>query len=243
MGDFNIDLLKYNSHTKTNEYVDNVFSRGFLPIITKPTRIFQSSATLIDHIYTNSISSDSSSGIIITDVADHFGTFHIVNNKSINTCNKNQQKRIFSETNLSLFREYLDKSDFSSVIQSSDPDVSYNTFINMYKHIFQMAFPLKHIKPNKKYIKKEPWITSGLLTSMRQKTKLFTKKLKQPTELNISTYKNYLNQYNRLKRELKITYFNNKLAKNKHSMKKNWETLKRAIGKQNEIKFPSNFSY
>ena len=220
MGDFNIDLLKYNSHNKTNEYVDNIFSRGFLPLITKPTRIFQSSATLIDHIYTNTITSDSSSGIIITDVADHFGTFHIVNNKSINTCNKKQLKRIFSDTNISLFREYLENCDFLPVIQSSNPDDSYNIFINIYKQVFEKAFPLKHIKPNKKYIKKEPWITPGLLASMRHKNKLFTKKLQQPTESNISTYKNYLNQYNKLKREMKISYFNQKLVENKHSMKK-----------------------
>ena len=82
MGDINIDLLKYNLHNKTNEYVDNVISRGFLPLITKPTRVFPSSATLIDHIYSNNISAQLSSGIIITDVADHFGTFLIVKKKN-----------------------------------------------------------------------------------------------------------------------------------------------------------------
>ena len=30
MGDFNIDLLKYNTHTKTNVYLDNIFLLGFL---------------------------------------------------------------------------------------------------------------------------------------------------------------------------------------------------------------------
>ena len=54
------------------------FQEGLLPLITKPTT---SPATLIDHIYSNYISTQVSSGIIITDVADHFGAFLIVKKK------------------------------------------------------------------------------------------------------------------------------------------------------------------
>jgi hypothetical protein len=53
MGDMNINLLKCGDHSKTNEYLDTVISHGYLPVITKPTRICSSSATLIDHIYIN----------------------------------------------------------------------------------------------------------------------------------------------------------------------------------------------
>ena len=69
MGDMNIDLLTYQSHTNTCNYLDNIFSHGYLPTITKPTRVTPSTATLIDHCYANDI--------IINDVADHFGTFYI----------------------------------------------------------------------------------------------------------------------------------------------------------------------
>ena len=39
----NIDLPKYGC-----EYLDDVFSHGFVPVITQPTRVTQASATLID---------------------------------------------------------------------------------------------------------------------------------------------------------------------------------------------------
>ena len=58
------------------------FPRSFLPLILKPTRICASTASLIDHMFTNNIVAKSISGIIITDVADHFGTFYITNNKT-----------------------------------------------------------------------------------------------------------------------------------------------------------------
>ena len=57
---------------------------GYLPVITKPTRITDHSATLLDHIYSNSKSLNYQSGIIITDVADHFGTFYVSRKNHLN---------------------------------------------------------------------------------------------------------------------------------------------------------------
>ena len=81
LGDINIDLLKYNIHTPTEDYVDMVFSNNFLPLITKPTRITDHSKTLIDHIYMNT---QNDLGIVITgilkfDISDHLPVFCTVN--------------------------------------------------------------------------------------------------------------------------------------------------------------------
>ena len=57
MGDYNIDLLNIESHGPTSDYNDTMYSNGFIPLITRPTRITNSSATLIDNIFTNQFSS------------------------------------------------------------------------------------------------------------------------------------------------------------------------------------------
>jgi len=54
MGDMNIDLLKFETHLKTSNYLDNLFQNVFLTKIIKPTRITSTSATLIDHEQHNS---------------------------------------------------------------------------------------------------------------------------------------------------------------------------------------------
>ena len=87
MGDMNINLLNFQTHTKTNTYLENILSHGFLPTITMPTRIANSSATLIDHIYINETAKYITSGVIITDVSDHFGTFQVIQEKKINKRN------------------------------------------------------------------------------------------------------------------------------------------------------------
>ena len=53
IGDMNVDLLKFSVHTKTNDYIDNIFKNGCIPTITKPTRITSTSVTLmtIQYLY------------------------------------------------------------------------------------------------------------------------------------------------------------------------------------------------
>ena len=39
LGDFNENILKYNEDKQTSEYLDMLLSLGFMPVITKPTRM------------------------------------------------------------------------------------------------------------------------------------------------------------------------------------------------------------
>ena len=72
LGDYNINLLDLSSQPKINDFMDSVISQGYTPHITKPTRVTLSSATLIHHLYSNHHHPTYESGVIITDVADHF---------------------------------------------------------------------------------------------------------------------------------------------------------------------------
>jgi hypothetical protein len=83
LGDYNLDLLKTQTHLPTSQFVDINFANAFFPLITKPTRITSESATLIDNIFTNVIDHSSSvHGIILTDISDHLPIFHIIQHSS-----------------------------------------------------------------------------------------------------------------------------------------------------------------
>ena len=51
MGDFNLNLMNYQSHNLTGEFLDMMYSNTFFPLITRPTRITSHSASLIDNIH------------------------------------------------------------------------------------------------------------------------------------------------------------------------------------------------
>ena len=69
-GDFNLDLFKFNIHTPTEEFIDAMYTSGLIPLITKPTRLQDTSATLIDNIFTSSLSV-TIAGILLNDISDH----------------------------------------------------------------------------------------------------------------------------------------------------------------------------
>ena len=70
MGDFNINLLD-SSDNNTQLFTDAMFNSNFYPLINKPTRITSSSASTIDHIWTNVTNTCINSGIITHCVTDH----------------------------------------------------------------------------------------------------------------------------------------------------------------------------
>ena len=58
IGDFNVNCLKYHKNAKTKHFYDKIFERGAIPIINRPTRISEYSASLIDNTLTASTSSE-----------------------------------------------------------------------------------------------------------------------------------------------------------------------------------------
>ena len=79
MGDYNINLLKSNVHSPTSDFLEMMYDKSFYNLISRPTRITNATATLIDNIYTNSVSFDKDkfSGVLTSDISDHFMVFYM----------------------------------------------------------------------------------------------------------------------------------------------------------------------
>ena len=58
MGDFNINLLSYDRHTDTYDFINSMVSPYLLPYILHPTRVTDHSTTVIDNIFSNMTDSD-----------------------------------------------------------------------------------------------------------------------------------------------------------------------------------------
>ena len=77
-------------------FLNTLTSLGFLPHILQPSRITEHSSTLIDNIYGNNFSQDSTSGNILIKFADHFTQFISINKNICKTKKEPQFKRDFS---------------------------------------------------------------------------------------------------------------------------------------------------
>ena len=80
LGDFNVNLLNYNDHNETNEFLDSLASNSFIPLILQPIRTTSHSNTLIDNVFSNVIDPDIISGNLTATISDHLPKFAIIPN-------------------------------------------------------------------------------------------------------------------------------------------------------------------
>ena len=74
--EFNINALDYENNIRVNDAFDLFFRFNHLPLITKPTRVTQNSANVVDHIITNDYIQNLPNAKVITlDISDHFPIF------------------------------------------------------------------------------------------------------------------------------------------------------------------------
>ena len=245
MGDINIDFLNESSHSKTSEIVDNVYSCGYSPVITQPTRVTDNSATLIDQIFLNTrgVTSNCKSGIIVTDVSDHYGVFLLANcmtQEHSQTENSPTPYRVYSENNINQFTNILQSMDLTNIISENSAQLSYDKLHEKLQAAHSLAFPLKIRQGNRKRNKHNPWITPGIIKSCKTKHKLLNKaRMKnkvKPENENVVKYRKYNDILNKIIKEAKIKYFISNLEENKRNSKEVWRLLKMAIGRQRSEK-------
>ena len=180
-GDFNLDLLKHESHSVTAQFIESLFAFGFLPMITKPTRITAHSATLIDNIFTNNTTVSSKNGLIISDISDHLPIFSIVFGDYLRKDSNSFTIRDTSEKRVNEFRHKLENTnwDFSDQANNAnDPNTAYNIFIDKYTGLFDTCFPFKTIKGKALNSFRKPWLTKSLPGSINKKNKLYKQYLR-----------------------------------------------------------------
>ena len=234
VGDFNIDLLQFNNHPKTREFIDKLFSNGYLQLVNHPTRVShhanQKSASLIDHCWTNNCSQSFNSGIITSYISDHFPIYHILSNKKEKFIPKTFKFRDFSERNIGMFKDHLSHINFNDVMQENNVQVSYDIFHSKFFDLYNLVFVEKEVRFNRNVHKIEPWMSIGLLTSRQNKNKLAKTYSRHPSFENQDRFKTYKNVYNKLIKAMKKLYYHKEIIRHQNDLKKIWETIKKASG-------------
>ena len=196
MGDYNINILNSHSHQPTNEFINLITSNSLSPLISKPTRITSSTATLIDNIFTNNLELNMNSGILYTDLSDHLPVFQVTHLKMIvEPARQKRFLRLINSTTMSAIRSKLEGVDWSSVYAINSVNESYDTFSSLLTSAYSMSFPLQP-ECSKPHRSSKPWFSNGLFTSCKRKNSLYKQFQLNPTALNKSRYNKYRNKYN-----------------------------------------------
>ena len=175
MGDFNINLLNAETCNFTKEFLFTLQSYSFIPTIDKPTRVYSSSATLIDNIFTNKYCEKITSGNIISDISDHYSQFCLTESSCETDFPKKTMIRDFSRFSEEDFNSELAQVDWGSLLARTqgNTDVAFSKIYNKLSKLVNKHAPLKPLSKCKFKQPLKPWITKGLLKSIKIKNALF----------------------------------------------------------------------
>lgn len=239
MGDFNINLLNCSTHAATSDFVDNMFSFSYVPLINRPTRISATSATLIDNIFSNNVNVNfSKCGILRTDLSDHLPIFHITRCKKHTLTRSVITKPVINDATLNNMLNELHSKNWDMILHNKNVNQGFTDFIKVVEESYnnnipQRPFVLKH--------KGKPWLTKGLLCSIKRKNKLYAIYLRCKTTASHDFYRRYKNKLSHLLKMSERKYYKEKLENNKANLTNTWKILKNIINKNRSYQCQQEF--
>lgn len=238
LGDMNVNVAPGQLPSSSSGYINDLISCGAYSIITVPTRVTTTSSTIIDHIITNDNKHLVNPGVIRTDLTDHYViccsvAAHIRrhNNDSF------YMRRDKTNFNTDAYCDDLKNSLNELMLNQSLPnpenfDTCFDDFVSAIKETIDNHAPLKRLSRKEQKLKSKPWLTKGILVSIKCKRRLFKSHFSRGDDLQKAYYKAYSNKLTKIKTLSKKTYFEKELQNNSSNPRKFWEILRSALPEQ-----------
>ncbi|XP_077994315.1 uncharacterized protein LOC144448040 [Glandiceps talaboti] len=236
LGDVNIDTstdsapaIQYN--TLLNSY-------NFYQIINTATRITDNTSTIIDHCLTNITNYFINCGTLQSDITDHYPIFCIINHlKHILKPANSAQILNFKNYNPDAFLSDLNATSWQPVYDCTDPNIAYEAFYNIFYNIVSNHVHTKTARHSNSI--RKPWLSNGILKSVRTKHRLFTKMKNNPHNVNYKLkYKKYRNILTKLLKSVKKRYYFNKFRWAQGNINKTWQVINEVLNKSTNKLYP-----
>ena len=166
MGDFNKNLL--NEH-RDIEWDNFVTSLGFNQLVCDPTRVTDTSSTLIDQIYTNSEENIANVHVCKISISDHYAIF---GNRKQNNCIKSNTHQTITYRSFKNFGESRFISDmhdipWETIEYFNDINEIVEIWNKMFLEIVNKHAPLKSHRIKRKY--QPNWLTPQILDCIKER--------------------------------------------------------------------------
>ena len=173
-------------------------------------------------------------GIIKTGLSDHYPIFCTIDAVARNTTSNNKSKEPIFQRDLIDFDSDIFCHNLHELLCEffkNNCDVNHSNFKNLFsdcinkiKSIIDLHAPLKNL--SRKQLKLKPWITKGLLVSIKHKQQLYKTHFVNGNSEQKKFYKKYANKLNQIKFAAKQLYYHKELENSKFNLFKTWKTVK-----------------
>ncbi len=182
LGDINEDQLNLSNH----KLRDLLSLNNMNNIITEPTRITDSSETLLDPIAVSDTINIYDSGIFVTDkvISDHFGTYAYIQIDVQNSIPYKRRMWNYKRADFNRLNDMIGAEDWS-FLRGDNLDTASESFISKFLDLAKSCIPtsLVEVRPNDR-----PWYNTDIRRKSRQRDRqkeLLLTLGKHPTGLHI----------------------------------------------------------
>ena len=230
LGDSNLNLLNFQSHNTTGDFVNTLASYYFQPHIIKPTRITYHSATLIDNIFFNSLEHEVITGNLLCDLSEHLPNFLIINDLLYSAHKGATYKRDYARLSEESLVAEVQSINWDAVF-ANDQDINsiFESFHKKITEVIDNHVPLRKLSKKECKLQVKPWITNGIRVPIDKKNKIYKEYLKYKTDYHLSIFRHYRNHLKHLLLVSKKQYYNNFFFRNNYNIKETWSGIKQLI--------------
>ena len=235
LGDYNFNLFDKNS----NQFENILYNYNLIPMISLATHEKPGCApSLIDNILTNSTDNIVASGLIESRVSHHLPIFCILD-CSVPTLEPEPSKPRYDycDSNISAFLQDIEPITNRSY---SYDEKSFQQFVIEIKALIEKNFLTESESFNKSKRNKisNPWITPGLVASVKKKEFYYIQWKKSIDKCNLFGDTTLYNVYSDFRRKLKYLirsakrlYYSRKFNKVSGNMRQTWALINELRGK------------
>jgi hypothetical protein len=234
-GDINCDIL--NPNLQEERYLDILYENGLVACVDKVTRPM--SSTCLDHFFISPPKNiHASSSIVQTDITDHYVICLNINLYDPKTNNMNRS--YYEKINWPSIKNSLENETWKEVLESNDVNAATVKLNDILLNTLKQNTTV-HVH-RAKNTKLKPWITSGLLSSIRLRDKMSKEARRNPLNVQInSKYKRYRNILKSLIKRAKFDYYKHKINEAHGDPRKFWNIVNVVAGRPaGKSKFPLN---
>lgn len=228
LGDFNVNWSK--PYGLSSIMKDFARSCNLSQLIDSPTRLTETSSSLIDLIFTNS-NSISKSGSLYFGLSDHNLIYCVKKSLKPKLSPRIISFRNFKNFDRNEFILDLINADWVPFFNSRNVDEATNIFNAIVSQISEIHAPLSHFKIKGNSC---PWLNNELLASIRERDyllKVASQSQKPDDWINFRKKRNFVNK---LKLDLKSTFYANEVDQARDDPKKLWNKIKNLIPNQTD---------
>ena len=166
-------------------------------------------------------------------ISDHLAQFLIYPKQNAKKClnEKIKYNRNYKKVNTDKFEQDLEHVNWVEALKVNEKNVdnSLENILQIFSSLLEKHAPLKQIIKKEIKTKSKPWIKTGILTSIRNKNKIYNKfckaKDQKQKDLLHQQFKNYRNILSNLTKKSKENYYKEYFQENKSNLIKVWKGM------------------